>query len=624
MEETKNNQNAAEIISQVFENKDITPDQLQEISKKLEKEQEKENDQVITDEENFNKLTLEQLSEKLAEIVMLPFNEIKHKVDLIKNLYQQKRNEVLEELRQKFIEEGGKKEYFKTPMEVLEIDRKYKDALATYQEKKEEYEEQIRKEQEQNLEQKKQLIEKIKELIKSTENFDKVYRDFKNIEKQWNKIGNVPNQFYKDLMNEWNKVRRKFYDLKRINNELKEFDLQHNFEQKKAIIVKAEALLYYNDKVKAYRELQGLHRQWKEIGPVHKHKREEIWQKFSKISSEINKRYQEYLKKLKEIQKKNLEAKTRLCEAAEQIAKLNLETPKQWQEKTKIIIELQQLWRKVGRVPKKYNQTIYERFRKACDTFFERKREFFNLHKELLEENLKKKEKIAEYAEKLKETSEWRKAARELERLFEEWKKIGPVPKGKSEEIWQRFRTARLEFFRRKRQFLKEQRKQEKENLNKKLKLIEEIKNLELSDNQEENIKLLQSIEDKWNSIGFVPFKDKDRINKLYKQTLNEKFAKVNLDSESRQQIKFRLSLEKLLKSPNAKNKILKEIEKQKSIVQKLKDELLKLENNLEIFKNSPKEFLAEFKKEKEYLKNKIEKLQNHIDLLVQEYKKLQ
>ncbi len=620
MEELKNNQNAADIISQGLEKENITSEELQEISDQIDKN----NDSTVSEKEKeLSRLSLEELADKLGEIIELPINEIRQKVELLRNLYFKKRNEILENLRQKFIEEGGDAEDFKTPMEILEIDRKFKDALDTYREKRDEYEEQLRQQQEKNLELKRNIIEKIKQLTKSTENFDKVYRDFKNLEKEWKQIGNVPKEAYKELMNEWNHVRKQFYDLVRINKELKEFDLQRNLEQKLALIERAEALVYYDDPVKAYKELQELHREWKEIGPVPQEKREEIWEQFRQISSQINKRHQEYFKKIKEVQKKNLEAKTRLCEAAEKIASLEITSPKEWQEKTKIILELQQLWRKVGRVPKKYNQSIYDRFRKACDTFFENKREFFRHHQELLEENLKKKEELAALAEKLKESTEWGKTAREFERLFAEWKKIGPVPKDKSEEVWQRFRTARLEFFRRKRQHMKELRKQERENLEKKLELINKIKNLELSDNMDENIKLLEEIEKEWASIGFVPYKDKDRVNKMYREALDEKFAKVNLDSESRRQLQFKNRLESIIKSPNAKKLLYREIEKQKALLQKLKSEQLKLENNLEMFKDSPEEFLKEFKDRLEKLKEKIQTINNNINLLVQEYKKL-
>ena len=620
MEELKKDQNAADIISQGLGNEDITSEHLQQLSDKIDEN----NGHVVTEgEKELSSLGLEALANKLAEIIELPINEIRQKVDLIRNLYFKKRNEILEDLRQKYIEEGGNAEDFKTPMEILAIDRKFKDAIETYREKRDEYEEQLHQQQEKNLEQKRSIIEKIKQLIQSTENFDKVYRDFKNLEKQWRQIGNVPKEAYKELMNEWNQVRKQFYDLVRINKELKEFDLQRNLEQKQALIERAEALIYYDDPVKAYKELQELHHEWKEIGPVPQDKREEIWERFRQVSSQINKRHQEYFKKIKEIQKKNLEAKTRLCEAAEKIAELEITSPKEWQEKTKIILELQQLWRKVGRVPKKYNQSIYERFRKACDNFFEKKREFFRHHQELLEENLKRKQQLADIAEKLKESTEWGKTAREFERLFAEWKKIGPVPKDKSEEVWQRFRTARLEFFRRKRQHMKEMRKQERENLKKKLELIEKIKSLQLSDNQEENIKLLQEIEKEWASIGFVPFKDKDRINKMYRQALDEKFASVNLDSESRKQLQFKNRLENILKSSNAKRLIYREIERQKAFLQKLKNEQLKLENNLEMFKDSPEEFLKEFKDRLEELKQKISTIEANINLLIQEYKKL-
>ncbi len=424
-------------------------------------------------------------------------------------------------------------------------------------------------------------------------------------------------------MQQWNQVRKEFYDWVKINEEFRQLDFQRNYEQKRAIIQRAEALLYEPDPIKAYRELQQLHREWKEIGPVAKEFRDKIWNEFREISHQINKRHQEYYKKLREIQRKNLETKTRLCEVAEKIADLELKTVKEWQEKTKIILELQQLWRKVGRVPKKYNQSIYERFRKACDKFFDRKREFFRQHQEILLENLRKKEQIAQLAQKLKDSTDWSKTAREFERLFEQWRKIGPVPREKSEEVWQKFRTARLEFFRRKRQHLKEIRRQERENLKKKLELIEKIKNIQLSDNQEENLKLLGEIEKEWASIGFVPYKEKDRIKKLFRQAIEEKFGQVNLDADSRKKLEFEQKLKNILSSNNPKALIVREIERYKAQIGKLKAEVLKLENNLEMFKDSPEELLKDFKDKIAKEREKIKTLEQFIARLVKEYKKL-
>ncbi len=620
--EVKTNQNAADIISEGLNSEDLTSEQLQQLSKEIDDTTEKEESQS-EEEKNLNNLSLEELIEHLKQIIEKPVPEIRKTVETIRNLYHKKRLDLLEQLRQKFIEEGGDAENFKTPMEVLDLDRQFNNYLEQFREKRDKYDQEQEQIRQNNYQQKLEIIERVKQLIHSTKDFNQVHKEFKQLEKKWREIGQVPQKVYRELMQEWNTVRKQFYDLVKINEELREFDLQKNLEQKRALIERAEALVYEPDPVKAYKELQELHNEWKEIGPVPKEYRESIWEEFRKISHEINKRHQEYYKKLKERQKKNLEAKTRLCEAAEKIADLELTTIKDWQEKTKIILELQQLWRKVGRVPKKYNQSIYERFRKACDKFFERKREFFRQHQELLQENLRKKEELAALAEKLKESTEWGKTAREFERLFEQWKKIGPVPREKSEEVWQRFRTARLEFFRRKRQYIKEMRKQERENLKKKLELIERIKNLELSDNQEENIKLLQEIEKEWASIGFVPFKEKDRVNKMYREAIDEKFGKVNLDADSRRKLQFEQRLKAILESSNPKRLLAREIEKYRGQLSKLKSDVLKLENNLEMFKDSPEEFLKEFKDKLENLRDKMKTIEGYIERLVKEYKKL-
>ncbi len=612
---------AADIISKGLEKDELTSEDLHKISEQLDDmEQKKEQSE---EEKNLEKLSIEELIEYFKELIEKPVQEIKHVVDLVRSQYSKKRAALIDSLRQKFMDEGGEAEDFKTPMEVLALDRKFKDLLDTYFEKKEKYDQEQEKIRQQNYQQKLEILEKVRNLTTSKKDFEQVHKEFKQLERKWREIGQVPPDVYRELMHQWNQARKEFYDWVKINEELRQLDFQRNFEQKRAIIQRAEALLYEPDPVKAYRELQQLHREWKEIGPVAKEVREQIWNEFRQISQQINRRHQEYFKKLREIQRKNLETKTRLCEVAEKIADLDLKTIKDWQEKTKIILELQQLWRKVGRVPKKYNQSIYERFRKACDKFFDRKREFFRQHQEILLENLKKKEEIAELAQKLKDSTEWSKTAREFERLFEQWRKIGPVPREKSEEVWQKFRTARLEFFRRKRQHIKEVRRQERENLKKKLELIEKIKNIELSDNQEENLKLLQQINQEWNSIGFVPYKDKDRIKKLYQQAIEEKFGQVNLDAESRKKLEFEQKLKNILASNNPKRLIVREIEKYKNQISKLKAEVLKLENNLEMFKDSPEELLKDFKDKIAKEREKIKVLEQFIATLVKEYKKL-
>ena len=612
----------ADIVSKGLEQDDITSENLRHISEEIDNSAD---DKEKTEEEKeLDGLSLEELIESFEEIIDKPVQEIRHKVELIRNLYYKKREDLLESLKHQFIEEGGDEKDFKTPMDILGLDRKFKDLFERFKEKREKYEEEQRKIREQNYQEKLAILEKVKKLTTSTKDFDQVYKEFKQLERKWKELGQVPKEVYRDLMNQWNQARKEFYDWVKINEEFRQIDFKRNYDAKIAIIQRAEALIYEPDPVKAYRELQELHREWKESGPVAKEQREKLWENFKALSHQINKRHQEYFKTLKERQRKNLEAKTRLCEVAEKIAVLDLQTVKEWQEKTKIILELQQLWRKVGRVPKKHNQEIYERFRKACDQFFERKREFFRQHQEILLENLKKKEELARKAEELKESTEWGKTARAFEKLFEQWKKIGPVPREKSDEVWQRFRTARLEFFRRKRQHLKELRKQERENLNKKLALIEKIKNLELADNQEENIKLLNEIEKEWNSIGFVPFKEKDRILDMYRQAIEDKFGQVNLDEENRRKLMFEQRLQNILESNNPKRLLAREIDRYRSTLSKLKADVLKLENNLEMFKDSPEELLKDFKDKIERLKENIKTYEGYISRMVNEYKKLQ
>ncbi len=620
--DAKNNQKkeVADIILNNLDSGENAAEKLDKISQEI-KENNNDDNETGKKIESLDAKALVAYFEKLLE---KPVSEIRQATEVVKKLYYKKRDDQVESLRQSYLEEGGEPADFKIPADIAALDDKFKSLWKKYEDNKIKYEAERKKQLQENLEEKNKIIEQIIALTKKAETLNKTYNEYKALIKKWKELGNVPRDAYEDLMKRYAKANQLFYDYINLNKEFRDLDFKRNLQEKQTLIDRAEALRFEPDAVRAYRELQKLHRQWKEIGPVPKEKREEIWKRFSEISAEINKRHQEHYKKLKEVQRKNLEAKTKLCEAAEKIAVLELTTIKEWQEKTQIVLQLQQLWRKVGRVPRKYNDTIYERFRTACDTFFERKRAFFRQHDEVLQDNLKKKIAIAEKAEELKESTEWGKTAREFERLFKQWKEIGPVPRSESDKVWQRFRQARLEFFRRKRQYHKERRKEERENLKKKEELIEQIKQLQLSDNQEENIKLLEDLEKQWASIGYVPIKEKARIEKEFREAIDEKFASVNLDTDSRNQMRFEHRLQAILESKNPKPQIIKEIEKQTNELNKIKGEYLKLENNLSFFTNAPEEMVKQYKDEIAKLKEKITKIEANISRLRKEYKKLQ
>ncbi len=403
---------------------------------------------------------------------------------------------------------------------------------------------------------------------------------------------------------------------------MRDLDFKKNLERKLELCEKAENLLLEPRIVKAYKELQKLHQQWKEIGPVPKDKRDEIWERFKKASTIINKRHYEYFQNLKKEQEGNLKAKTLLCEEAEKIANGDYKSAKEWQDKTNEIIELQKIWRLIGFAPKKYNNAIYQRFRKACDKFFEKKREFFNKYSELMEKNLQIKMDLIAQAESLKESTEWKKTTEICIELQKKWKEIGPVPKDKKDEVWERFINACNYFFERKREYFKKLREQEEENLKKKQAIIEKIKAIDTKDS-EKALKELQELEKEWTKIGFVPLKEKARIQREYNNVVREKMIALNIKNVDNEDEQF---IQRLLKSPNPKAALRREIEHTRNKISKLERDMIQLENNLAFFEKSKnaESILQNFREKIKHQKSKLQVLHNRLKNMIKAYKSIE
>ena len=405
-----------------------------------------------------------------------------------------------------------------------EIERGFKALYNAYRRERAEYNRQQEKEREHNLELKQAVIEDLKALIEKQEDVNRTFPEFREIQNRWRAVGPVPMQSFRNLNDTYQLYVEQFYDMVKINRELRDLDFKKNLEVKTAFCEQAEKLAESPSIVEAFRELQKLHEQWKEYGPVAKEFRESIWDRFKAATAVINKKYQAYFEGLKEQHAENLVAKTGLCEKVEEIASREKISAPEWNTLSKEIEDIQKQWRTIGFASKKDNQKIYDRFRAACDKFFERKREFYAGYKENINANLEKKIALCEAAEALKNSTEWKKTTNQLINLQKQWKEIGAVPRKKSEQLWKRFRAACDEFFNERDKNVKPEN-DFYGNLKAKQRLIAEIEAYELSADTDENTEAMEDFMQRWQEIGFVPFKEKDEIARKYKDALQTKFG---------------------------------------------------------------------------------------------------
>ena len=418
------------------------------------------------------------------------------------------------------------------PFEAVE--QNFKALYADYKKERAEYNRQQEEQREANLAKKQAIIEDLKTLVEGQDDMSSQFPAFREIQNRWREAGPVPAQAFRDINDRYQFYVEKFYDMVKISRDLRDLDFKKNLEVKEALCEAAEKLAENENIVEAFHELQKLHEQWKEYGPVAKEKREEIWDRFKAATAVINKRYQAHFEELKGQQVENLEKKRRLCERVEEIAAREVKGSAEWNAFSKEIEEIQAEWRKIGFATKKENQKIYDRFRAACDAFFGRKREYYSGIKGAMNENLEKKEALIEQAEALKDSTEWKKTTDQYISLQKQWKEIGPVPRKKSEQLWKRFRAACDEFFAR-RDANASPENDFYGNLKAKRKLIEEIRAYVPGDDETANAEMMREFNERWQAIGHVPFKEKDNILAGFREAMQEKFPLFSHQRTGRQ-----------------------------------------------------------------------------------------
>ena len=556
-------------------------------------------------------LTKEEIVSKLKELTAQESVPTRAEVDSYKYAFYKLKSAEAEALKAAFLADGGKEEDFVIAPEPLE--EEFKNLLNSIKEKRAKALAEDENIKESNLQKKLGIIDSIKNLTESTDDFNKLYREFKDLQQQWNEIKQVPASKVNELWKAYQVQSEKFYDLIKINNEFRDYDFKKNLELKNGIIEAVEKLKEEPDVVSAFHQLQNFHQQWREIGPVAKELRDEIWDKFKALSSEINKRHQGHFESLKEQEEDNLKEKRAICEALKAIDYDILKSFKDWDEKSKEVIALQAKWKTIGFVPRKYNNQIFEEYRGLCDAFFEKKAEYFRGQRQSMDDNLQKKKALCEKAEALKDSTDWKKTTDEMIAIQKEWKTIGPVPRKFSDALWKQFVTACDYFFEQKNKNFSSQKTEEVENLKKKKELIERINALSEVEDLQIARDTLHMIMDEWHGVGFVPFKEKDRIYKEYQSALDVQFDRLKMDRSERRLQSFKSTVDDISKSERPKGRLYKERERLMYQFNKVKADLQTYENNMG--------FLSISKGAGGLLKDmehKIQDLKNELELIAQ------
>lgn len=471
--------------------------------------------------------TKEEVVAQLKELVETG-NTDRNLCDHLRVSFYKMHNEEVAAARQAFVEAGGNAEDFTPASDATEAE--FKSLMAAIKEKRAEQAAEVEAERKENLQKKLDIIEKIKEMVANPDGIDKNYENFKALETEWREIGQIPAENATEVWKNFQHQREQFYDLLRINHEMRAYDFKKNLETKTRLCEAAEKLVEVEDVISAFHQLQKLHQEFRETGPVAKELRDEVWNRFKAASTLINKRHQEHFLAIKADEEDNLKQKQTLCEIVEQIDLDAIKRPAEWEEATKNVIALQAQWKSIGYAPRKANQEIFERFRTACDKFFNAKTAHFRGIRESQAENLKLKTALCERAEKLQDSTDWGTTSNELVALQAEWKTIGSVPQKVSESIWKRFNTACNAFFNAKNAANKEQRSEEEANLQKKNGIIERLQALD----KENNGNLLQEVralQAEWNEVGHVPFRKKDKVNRLYREICDTLYDIIHRNS---------------------------------------------------------------------------------------------
>ena len=560
---------------------------------------------------NFAQMDKSQLLEALQQLALRPVQEVKDEVARVRAAFLAIRKEEQAKEKQQFLEKGNEEAAF-APM-TDEVEEQFKSVYAEIKEKKAAYNAQQEALKQENLQKKLEIISKITEIAADADNVNRQYNTVKQLQQDFKAIGEVPSENDTEVWKAYQVAVERFYDLLKMNKELRDYDFKKNLEQKQALCSEAEALDEESDIVEAFKKLQALHNTWREIGPVSKEIREELWTRFKNASAVINKKYQAFFEERKLNEKKNADGKEALCVRIEAIGTDDLKTYAAWDEATKAIIALQEEWKTFGFASRKVNADLFARFRKSCDDFFEKKAAFFKKMKEELAANLAKKIELCEKAEALKDSTDWKATTDALVALQKEWKTVGPVVKKHSDAVWKRFIAACDAFFEEKKKQNVNIHSVEHENLKQKKEIIAQIKAIFEDENKDDAPAKVRQLMKQWQEVGHVPYKEKDKIYAEYKALIDKAFEELDMKANKARMANFANSIKQMGDS----NKVYHERERLVRAYEMKSQELKTYENNFGFFNAQSKSGNSLLKE----MERKIAKIKDEISILEQKIK---
>ena len=577
---------------------------------------EPDEDEMAEDNTDFDGLNKLELVEKLEELVQeTDVQKIKDKVSAIRLHFNKLNKEDMDNELSQFLQGGGEAESFQHVEDPIE--QRFNAAFGIYKANRAKQNEDLEKQKQENLTKKQAILDELRGILASDDMLKKTYDDFRALQDRWKEIGSVPAAENSNLWNNYHFLVEKFFDKIKMERELRDLDMKKNLDAKIELCEKAEELLDEKSITKAFKALQKLHEDWKEVGPVPQDKKDEIWERFKAATDKINQIRREHYAQLEEEQTGNLEAKKALCEKAEELIAEDYTSVNAWQKKSDELSEIFGVWKTVGPAGKKENEEIWQRFRASMDAFFAKKKEFFATLKDRQTENLERKTQLCIEAEALMDSTEWKNATEQMKKLQEEWKTIGPVPKRHTDKIWKRFRAACDTFFNRKNEHFSGRRTEEEANLAAKKALLEEIKAFELGTSRNENMDAIKAFQKRWIEIGYVPMKQKDAINKEYRELIDGLFDTMRKNQNEASTNEFREMMESWKDDPNAGERVRKEGNKLQTRIQKLREEIAVLENNIGFFSNSKNSELmrAEYEKKINKAKEDLKVLEDKLKI---------
>lgn len=565
-------------------------------------------EEAVADETKVTAITYttkEQVIERLKTIAESEAEVSRQEIDFLKGSFYRIHRPEVEAARQAFIDAGGNIEEYAPETAPEEVE--FKELMAAIREKRAADIQAQEAEKEANYQRKLAIIEAIKEMLATPDEVNKSYQTFKTLQQEWNEIKNIPAEKATDLWKTYQTVVEQFYDTLKLNNEFRAYDFKKNLEIKTAICEAAEKLNEEEDIISAFRSLQQLHQQFRETGPVASELREEIWTRFKNASTIINKKHQNYFEERKAQEQDNLDKKTAICEIIEGFKLEDLKTSAEWNNISKQIIELQAQWKTIGFAPSKMNVRIFERFRGSCDNFFKQKAEFFHNLNESFKANIEAKTKLIEEAEAIKESTNWKEATDKLIELQKQWKETGSVPKSAGDELWAKFRAACDFFFEAKKQATQGEREEQLENKAKKQAIIDRLTAIDPANMEGELRDILRKAQEEWNSIGHVPFFDKEKLYQKFAKQKDRLYGAANDNATRRRVNKFKEDLRDGVSG--SADRIREKLIRQMDI---LKNEIKTYENNLGFLNLSSKSKQANSLVEE--LNRKVDKLRADLD----------